>query len=312
MEEYIIEKCNYSIPMKAGRRNIEVSNEDKLIYPESGIRKIDMINYYKEVAPLILPHLEDRPLMLQRFPNGIRKSGFYQKEASDYFPEWIKTVTVAKEDGEVNHTLCNNVAALVYLANQATITFHTWLSTVPEINNPDKFIIDLDPPSDDFRAVKAASFIIKHFFEELEITPFIMTTGSSGAHIVVPLDGKATFDQSRKMGEEIADHLTQLHPDIFTTEKYIKKREGKIYFDIQRNAYAQTAVSPYSLRPLAGAPVATPLHWHELEDKNIRSGSYNIGNIKKRLSEVSDPWKGMRRHTISVASLERKLRKTPV
>ncbi|GAA0893690.1 non-homologous end-joining DNA ligase [Fulvivirga kasyanovii] len=298
--------------MKAGRRNIVISNEDKVIYPDDGLRKIDIINYYKDVAPLILPHLEDRPLMLQRFPNGIRESGFYQKEASEYFPEWIETVSVHKEDGQVNHAICNNTATLVYLANQATITFHTWLSTAPEVNYPDKFIIDLDPPSNDFSVVRTAAFIIKRFFDEMEVTSFVMTTGSSGAHIVVPLNGKATFDQSRKMGEEIALRLTKLHPAIFTTEKYIKKRGGKIYFDIQRNAYAQTAVSPYSLRPLPQAPVATPLAWSEMEDDTINARTFNMGNIRQRLSETVNPWKGMGRHAIAVESLERKLQKALV
>ena len=248
--------------IKAGRRNIDISNEDKLIYPDADIHKIDVINYYKEIAPYMLPHLENRPLMLQRFPNGIKKKGFYQKESSDYFPDWINTVSVAKENGVVNHVLCNNSATLVYLANQATITFHTWLSKAPKVNYPDKFIIDLDPPSNDFDEVRKAAHIIKSFFDGIGISCYLMTTGSSGAHVVVPLDGKANFDESREVGETIGEYLTQLHGDIFTMEKYIKKREGKIYFDIQRNAYAQTAVAPYSLRPIAGAPIATPLHWH--------------------------------------------------
>ncbi|UII31399.1 non-homologous end-joining DNA ligase [Fulvivirga ulvae] len=297
--------------MKAGRRNIEISNEDKVIYQGQGV-KADIINYYKEVAPLMLPHLANRPLMLQRFPDGIHKNGFYQKEASDYFPNWIKTATVSKEGGKVNHTICNNVATLVYLANQATIAFHTWLSIIPEVNYPDKFIIDLDPPSDEFVKVRTAALIIKSFFDEIGVTSFVMTTGSSGVHIVVPLDGKATFDQSRKIGGKIAIYLTRWHSDVFTTEKFIKKREGKIYFDIQRNGYAQTAVSPYSLRPLPHAPIATPLHWSELDNKNIHSRAFNISNILDRLAVVSDPWKGMRRHATGIQRLTMKLKKVPV
>lgn len=295
--------------MKVGRRNIDISSEEKLIFPDLGITKKDLIEYYHTIAPCLLRHIEDRPLMLQRFPNGIKKGGFYQKDASDYFPEWIETVTVPKEDGKVDHVVCNNAATLVYLANQGTVSFHCWLSKANNINNPDKFIIDLDPPSDDFEEVRNAAFLVKDFIDELSVSSYVMTTGSSGIHIAIPLDAQFSFDLVRETGHAIAEELTERHPDIFTTARFKSDRDGKIYLDIQRNAYAQTGIAPYSLRSLEEAPVATPLEWTELSDSSIDARAFTIKNIHKRLSKKGDPWKGMRRHAISLRSLEKKLQK---
>lgn len=295
--------------MKAGRRNIKISSEDKIIFPELKITKKNMIDYYNEVAEYILPHLENRPLMLQRFPNGIQKGGFYQKEASDYFPDWIKKVVVSKEGGEVNHVVCNNAATLVYLANQSAVSLHTWLSKTNAINNPDKFIIDLDPPSNDFEEVKRAAFVVKEFIDELSVKSYAMTTGSSGIHVVVPLDAGSSFDDVRETGNAIADILTERYSDLFTTERYKKNRNGKIYVDMQRNAYAQTAIAPYSLRPLPEASVAAPFEWDELREWPFNARTFTIKNILPRLKEQGDPWKGMRRHAISINTLSKKVMK---
>lgn len=293
--------------MKAGRRNITISSKDKLIFPERGITKNDLAEYYYAVAEYMLPHIADHPLMLQRFPNGISKGGFYQKEASDYFPEWINTVTVPKENGEVKHVLCNNAATLVYLANQAVVTIHSWLSRADAIDCPDKLIIDLDPPSDDFDTVRSAAFLIKDFADGLDITTFPMTTGSSGVHIVIPLDRKADFATVRGIANHIADLLQARHPDVFTTERLKKKRGGKIYLDMQRNAYAQTAVAPYSLRATPEASVAAPVIWEELADRAVQARTYTISNVLSRLSDTGDPWKGIRRRAISVHTLAGKV-----
>ncbi|MEX2336273.1 MAG: non-homologous end-joining DNA ligase [Fulvivirga sp.] len=295
--------------MKAGKREILVSHGSKLMFPEGNISKLAIAQYYKSVAKFMLPHLENRPLMLQRFPNGIHKKGFFQKEISAHFPDWISTVTVSKEGGEVKHVLCNNEATLIYLVNQSTISFHSWLSLKNAIDHPDKLIIDLDPASDDFDEVRKGAFLVKKFLEDLSITSFVMTTGSSGVHIVVPLDGQSDFDESREAAKEIADIQTEVHPNIFTTARYKKDREGKIYFDIQRNAYAQTAISPYSLRPLPEGPIATPVDWTELEDPALNARTWNINNFDQRIAEMNDPWKGMRRHAVSVRILLKRINK---
>lgn len=295
--------------MKLGGREIGLSSLGKLIFPDIKVSKKELIAYYQKIAKEIIPQLKDRPLMLQRFPNGVANKGFYQKQSSAYFPDWIKTVKVAKEDGELSHVICNDKATLIYLVNQYTISFHTWLSKGDAINNPDKLIIDLDPSSDNFEMVRRGAMVIKKYTDELSLTPYVMTTGSSGVHIIIPLDGRGSFDESRKAGNQIAEFFTELYPELFTLERYKKNRQGRIYFDIQRNAYAQTGIAAYSLRPLPGAPVATPVGWEELQDPSINARTWHINNIEKRLAETEDPWKGMRKHAISVLTLQKKFSK---
>ncbi|MCX2743241.1 non-homologous end-joining DNA ligase [Mangrovivirga sp. M17] len=295
--------------MKISGHNIDISNTEKVFYKKEKFTKGDVIEYYKDMSEYILPYLKDRPLMLQRFPDGIDKDGFYQKEASDYFPNWIKTKSLKKEDGKVNHVICNDKATLVYLANQGTITFHGWLSTIEKIKNPDKLVIDLDPPSSDFEIVREAAFLIKGTLEKMDVTSFVNTTGSSGVHVVIMLDGKSDFDQSREFAKNLGEYLSEQHSDVFTTATRKEKRNGKLYFDIQRNAYGQTAVTPYSLRPIENAPIATPLDWNELKDKSINSRSYDLTNIKRRLSKKEDPWKGARRSSYGINSLSDRLKK---
>ncbi len=293
--------------MKFGKYTVDISNGEKVLFPERNLTKNDIVAYYMALADVMLPHLKNRPLMLQRFPNGIEGSGFYQKEASDYFPDWVATAELKKEGGTVNHVVCNNKATLAYLCNQGTISYHTWLSTAEEPNNPTKFIIDLDPPSDDFAQVREGAFYVKQLLDELELTSFVMTTGSSGVHIVLPLDGKMGFESSREFGKSVGELLIDQHPDLFTFERLKQNRKGRIYFDIQRNAYAQTAVAPYSLRPLASAPVATPIAWKELENKNLHSRSFTLENIGKRLARHGDPWAGFRKRAVSIATVSDKL-----
>jgi len=286
---------------------VETSNEDKVFFPDAKITKGDLISYYESIEDLILPHMEGRPLMMQRFPDGIEADGFYQKEAGDYFPDWMETMEIKKEGGTVNQVICNNASSLKYLVNQGTITFHTWLSRNPEINHPDKLIIDLDPPEGNFEIVRDAARALDEFFREANITAYLMTTGSKGLHIMVPLDGKSDFDTVRNVGKELGNRMTQKYPDIFTQEQRKNKRKEKLYFDIQRNAYAQTAVSPYTVRPVKSAAVATPLSWDELDRSDLDSQTYTVKNIQRRLSQKEDPWKGYRRHRISIDRLEKSL-----
>lgn len=288
--------------MKIGKYTVEITNGEKVLYPEPGLTKNDIVEYYLSVADAMLPHLKNRPLMLQRFPNGITNSGFYQKDAADYFPDWIETAELKKEGGTVNHVLCNNKATLAYLCNQGTVSYHTWLSTADEPNNPDKFIIDLDPPSDDFEQVREGAVYVKELLDELDLPSYVMTTGSSGVHIVLPLDRKSNFETSRELGKSVGEILINQHPALFTFERLKENRKDRIYFDIQRNAYAQTGIAPYSLRPSATAPIATPIDWAELKQKNLHSKSFTVENIAQRLAQHADPWKGFRKHAVSISA----------
>jgi len=292
-----------------GRYSVETSKEDKVLFPMSAITKGDLIDYYDRISDQILPHLSDRPLVLQRFPDGIEEDGFYQKQASDYFPDWIETTTVevASSSADQDLVVCKNTATLVYLANQACIVLHPWLSRTDRIDNPDQLIVDLDPPSDDFEQARVASLHLRTLLDELGLPSFPKLTGSTGIHVHVPLDRSDDFDEVRSIARSMMKVLEKRHADTLTTEQRKDKRGHKLFLDIGRNAYAQTAVSPYSVRARENAPVATPVTWAELERKGLESRSFTIENIFRRLGQIDDPWKGWRRRACSLQRVKKRL-----
>jgi len=275
---------------------VQLSNQDKILFPDAKITKGDVIAYYTKIAPTMLPYMKDRAVTMHRFPDGITKEGFYQKDKSDYFPNWIKHVLIPKEGGKSDYVVCNDTATLVYLANQACITPHLWLSRLDKLDYPDRMIFDLDPGSKtDFAAVKKAGLLLHKILEDLGLTSFVMTTGSRGLHIVVPLDRKTPFDDVRDCARKIAEQLVAKDPEHYTLEARLAKRCGRLYIDVSRNAFAQTTVAPYSIRARSGAPVATPLEWGELKKKSLQAQSFTIKNVFARLKKVGDPWKKINR-----------------
>ncbi len=296
-----------------GRYRVELSNTNKILFPADGITKSELIRYYSKVGDVMIPHLKDRPLTLRRFPDAIDAEGFYQQQRSDYFPDWIKTSRTprAKANGEaVEHVLCNNQATLVYLANQATITLHGWLSRASRLRQPDRLVFDLDPSEQGFGAVRRAARLVAERMEGLGMTPFAMTTGSKGLHVVAPLRPVSGFDEVREVAQAIAASLAEKYPDELTVEKRKVKRRGRIYLDVMRNAYGQTAVMPYSARALPGAPVATPLALSELEDSKLDPQGWNITNLFQRLGQKEDPWSDIRRYAVSAGRVQDSLNKT--
>lgn len=285
-----------------GRHTITIERAGKLIFPDDDITKGDLVDYYHKMAEIMLPHMKDRPLTLQRFPDGIAESGFYQKEAPDYFPDWIRRVSIQVEgSGEYqDQVICDDTATLVYLADQACITPHIWLSRADELDQPDKLIFDLDPPTDDFAPVRQAAQDLHEILEEVELKSYVMTTGSRGLHIVVPLDRSANFDAAREFAHDLCDALAARHPDRLTTAQRKQKRGDRLFLDYLRNAYGQNSVAPYAVRALPGAPVAAPLDWAELKRADLSSQKYNMKNIFQRLGQKEDPWKDMMRHARSL------------
>lgn len=295
---------------KIDGHEIELSKQDKVLYPDEGITKGDVIDYYRKIADHLLPHIRNRPLTLQRFPDGLDKDGFYQQQAADYFPDWIAThqlprANASGNDSNVNHILCNDTAGLVYLANLGMLTVHRWLARLPRYTRPDQLIFDLDPTGDDFNQVRDAALRVVEYMQELDIHPYVMTTGSRGLHVVAPLKAELDFDSVRAIAKTMSECLVRHHPDALTTERRKARRKGRIYLDIMRNAYGQTAVAPYSLRARPGAPVATPLSLDELKRSNLGPQDYHINNIGQRLGQRSDPWQDMDRHSIDPAALTR-------
>lgn len=297
--------------IRVGRRKIELSNRDKIFFPDAGLTKGDLVQYYQRIAETMLPYLRGRPLTLHRFPDGIEEEGFYQQQASDYFPDWIERATVDKEGGTVTHVVCNDATTLAYLAGQAVVTAHAWLSRVDRPHHPDRMVFDFDPPESgsdsDFEAVRTGARAVKELLTELRLPAYLMTTGSRGLHVVTPLDRSADFDTVRAFARGIAAVAGERYPEQLTTRHRKEKREGKVFVDTTRNAYAQTAVAPYAVRARPGAPVATPLDWDELGHHDLHARRYTIGNIFRRLSQKTDPWKNINRHGRAITEPSRRL-----
>jgi bifunctional non-homologous end joining protein LigD len=288
------------------RPTVEISNREKVLFPRDGITKADLAAYYEEIAGTMLPHVRERAVVMQRFPNGIRHEGFIQKNVPDYFPEWIKTVSVKKARGSVTHVVIDKPATLVYLADQACITPHVWLSRIDRPDHPDRLIFDLDPSGKTFEPVVAAARALREALETINLVPYLMTTGSRGLHVVVPLDRSADFDAARALARRVAASVVADAPDRFTIEQRKEKRRGRVYLDTMRNAYAQTAVAPYAVRALPGAPVAAPLEWADLS----RLGDaqpYTIKTIARRLALKGDPWKDIARRARAIHEAEQRL-----
>jgi bifunctional non-homologous end joining protein LigD len=265
---------------------VEISKADKIIFPKKKISKGDMVSYYERIAPLMLPYLKNRPLSLQRFPNGIDSNGFYQKSISDYFPDFIRTVKVETEEGSNTQILCNDTKTLVYLANQGTVEFHIWLSKKDRLRQPDKVIFDLDPSDDDFEKIKQGARLLRELLKKKNIDPSLMTSGKSGLHLYSQIRRGKDFDQVKETARKIAEEAEEQHPNLFTTQIRKDKRGSKIFVDYLRNAYAQTAVCPYSLRATEDAGVATPVEWRELS-KIKSAAEYTIDNIFRRTGQLN-------------------------
>ncbi len=294
--------------MKIGNHDIEISNREKKFFPEQNYTKGNLIDYYEKIYDIMIPHMKDRPISMLRFPDGIDGKKFFQKDAPDYFPDWIEKKQVKNQDGTTtNYVICNDKASLVYLVNQACITPHIWLSKKDKLRFPDRMIFDLDPADEDFSKVKWAALTLKKLLQDcLGFPTFLMTTGSRGVHIVVPLKRERSFDEVRSFAQQISVYLETQYPDVFTTAIRKNKRGNKIYLDVARNSYAQTTIAPYGVRPLNGAPVATPLDWNELEKQEIHAQSYTIQNIFKRLGRKGDPWENIDDAAVSMDKAQKK------
>ena len=282
--------------VRINRRIVEITHAEKVLFPNDGITKRDLVAYYERIAANMLPHLRGRAIVMERYPDGIDSQQIFQKNAPTYYPSWIKTVSLPKKDGVVRHVVCDDAATLVYLANQAVITPHTWLSRMDKPNHPDQMIFDLDPSDGDFSAVCDTAKLLRERLMDRGLTSFVKTTGSRGLHVLVPLNRRADFDEVRAFARQVAADLVQSDPKRLTAEVRKSKRQGRIFIDTARNAYAQTAAPAYAVRPRDGAPVAAPLRWNEVDSRQLTPDLYNIRNMFDRLKKMDDPWKGLMGH----------------
>lgn len=289
--------------LEVAGRHIEISHPDKVLYPSDGYTKRDVVKYFHSVAEVMVPHMRGKPLTMRRFPNGVEESGFFQKHASEHFPEWIRVEKVPQRasDEPVHHVLCDDAATLVYLVNQGCLEFHIALSTAADLERPVWVVMDMDPPEDIALAdLRSAVRSMCDHFREAGLEPHVQGTGGKGFHVVAPLTGKTSFDEVRAATREMAENAAREDPQWLTTEHRKGKRGDRIFLDTNRNAYGQTMIAPYSLRARAGAPAATPLELSELKRATPRG--FGLSNMSRRLAQRSDPWSRINSHAADFGS----------
>jgi bifunctional non-homologous end joining protein LigD len=289
------------------RHEVKITRPDKVLFPDDGITKRALVEYYRRIASQMIPYLRGRPLMLERYPDGVNGARIVQKAASSYYPRWIKTATVKKEGGSLRQVVCEDAATLAYLANQALISPHIWLSRVERPDSPDQLIFDLDPSKPDIEPVRETAHALQDKLERMALPAYIKATGSRGVHVVVPLKPDVDFDTVRSFARRLAETVAAEDPKHRTTAQRKTERRGRLFLDTNRNAYAQTAVAPYAVRARKGAPVAVPIRWDELDSATFRPDAVTIRSIFDRLKKVDDPWKDFWRNAVSLKRAQAKL-----
>ncbi|KFE97734.1 ATP-dependent DNA ligase [Chryseobacterium formosense] len=278
------------------RHKVKLTNQDKIYFPKDNITKGDVIAYYQSVAEYILPHLKNRPLSLNRFPNGIEEQGFYQKDAGDSIPDWVKTTQVFSDstDKNIDYIYCNDKAALAYLNNLGCIDLNPWNSSLPDLDHPDFLVLDLDPSKKNtFDDVIETALQVNEVLKTIKIDGYCKTSGSTGIHVYIPMGGKYDFDQVKDFAHILMKQVHDRLPKITTLERSLQKRDDKkIYLDYLQNRTGQTLASVYSLRPKEGASVSMPLEWDEVK-KGLRPTDFNIHNALERIKEKGDLFKAV-------------------
>lgn len=276
-------------------RELKLTNLDKQYWPE-GYTKGDLLAYYAQVAPIMLPYIKDRPLTMKRYPNGIEGHFFYQKECPEYAPEWIRTTPIpSDEQGKItNYILIEDQASLLWVINQGCIEVHCPLSTVDSLQVPNLAIFDLDPaePANYDDTIDLA-FLIKAAMQEFGLQLFPKISGATGLHILLPLNPIYTYAEVRTALRFICELIVSHHPQKATLEHRVKDRTGKVYLDYLQNAWGKNMAWVYSLRPEPGAPVSCPLSWEELAQGRLKPGDINITNLTERLQQVGDLYAGI-------------------
>ena len=271
-----------------------ITHPEKIMFPAEGITKGELASYYEAIAPVMLPHLRRRPVTMERFHRGIDAPGFFQKDVSKGFPEWLERVEVPKHGGTVHHPIVTDTEGLLWLANQNSITIHVWPSRAPNLYQPDICVFDLDPSkADDFDALRAAALSLRDLLAELGLPSWIKTSGSKGFHIAVPLDGKPDFGTVARFAHVVGQVLVKRDPDSLTQEFAKVDRGGRILIDTGRNGYSATFAATYTVRARPGAPVSAPCSWEEVERGEVGPKSFTLRTMVQRVSSHGDLWADM-------------------
>jgi bifunctional non-homologous end joining protein LigD len=269
---------------------LKPTNVKKVFWPAEGYTKGDLIAYYERVAPLMLPYLRDRPLVLTRFPDGITGKSFYQKDAPDFAPAWVRTERIYSRDTErdIAYLVVDDVEMLRYVANSGAIPIHLWASRVPSLERPDWLVLDLDPKGAPFTDVVRVALGLRRILERLELPSYVKTSGATGLHILLPLGARYTYEQCRTFARLLAVMGVEAEPDISTVARPLRARGGKVYIDFGQNGHGQTIVAPYSLRPLPGAPASCPLAWREVTPR-LDPARFTLETLPARFDKMADP-----------------------
>jgi bifunctional non-homologous end joining protein LigD len=270
-----------------------ITHPEKLMFPDDGITKGELAAYYEAIAPYMLPHLRGRPITMERYHRGITAEGFFQKDVTKGFPEWLERVEVPKKGGTVHHPLASDVRSLLWLANQNTVTPHVWTSRAPDLFHPDLCVFDLDPAVDDSTEVRIAALQLRDLLDELGLRSWVKTSGSKGFHIAVPLDGDAEFGEVARFAHQVAKILVSRDSSRLTQEFSKTDRGGRILVDTARNGYSATFAAAYAVRARPGAPVSTPCTWEEVERGEVAPRTFTLRAMAGRIAAVGDLWEDM-------------------
>jgi bifunctional non-homologous end joining protein LigD len=288
---------------------IPISHPGKVLFPDEGITKGELAEYYEFMAPVMLPHIRNRPVTMERYHRGIAEAGFFQKDVSKGFPDWLERVEVPKKGGVVHHPLVTDERSLVWLANQNSITPHVWTSRVPKLMYPDICVFDLDPAGDDAAAVRAAALELRDLLLELGLRSYAKTSGSKGFHVVVPLDGKRRMGDVAGFAHGVGTALVRRNPDRLTQEFSKADRGGRIFVDTGRNGYSATFAAAYAVRAKPGAPVSAPCTWEEIEGGQVTPRTFTLRTMRQRIADAGDVWAEMRKRRHSLGRAAERLQK---
>lgn len=287
METQSIELSGVSVPVK---------NLEKIYFPESGLSKADVLDYYIYAAPYILPHIKNKPFTMIHFPHGLGGDGksFYQKQRPDGAPDWLEGVKLPSEKrGAIDWCLVNDEASVAYMVNRGVLEMHTWFSRLPDLNKADVAVIDLDPGgATGFHEARILARAFRSLLDELKLKSFPKTSGGRGIHIYIPI-ALTPFDRIQSFLIPLCRIIADAYPEAATMERFIHKRGNRVYLDAVQNNNGKTIAAPYSLRVRPGAPVSAPLFWEELDDDYLSPQSINISNIKSRIEKYGDLMKDL-------------------
>jgi bifunctional non-homologous end joining protein LigD len=286
-----------------------ITHPEKVLFPEDGITKGDLAAYYEAVAPVMLPHIASRPVTMERYPAGIAKKGFWQKDVTKGFPAWLERAEVPKKDGTVHHPLITDTRSLLWVTNQNTITPHVWTSRAPNLMHPDVGVFDLDPSRDEPEVLRAVAVALRELLDELGLPAWVKTSGSKGFHVVTSLDGKTPMSEAAGFAHAVGRLLVQRYPKQLTLEFHKKDRAGRILVDTGRNDYSATFAAAYAVRPKAGAPVSAPCTWEEVIRGDVAPATFTLRNVPARIKKFGDVWADMRKRKHSLRGPIAKLKK---